>query len=105
MSCGINHFHEAHPVVHNKLLAISVLYCGIIRLRWVVTSNYCSHPVICVVRTHTSAKERGNYLFKFVLIESVMMPLTDEAIEGELATHSRCQRELGDKRRGADLYS
>jgi hypothetical protein len=32
LSCSIDNFYEAHPIVYNHSLSICIFYCGIIRL-------------------------------------------------------------------------
>ena len=54
LASGINHFYEAHPVVHNKLFAISVLYCGIIRLP--DAASQTTRIVVALEREHTSTQ-------------------------------------------------
>lgn len=105
LSRGINHFHEAHPVVHHKLLAISVLYCGIVCLSRVVMNVYHSSLMILAVRRHTSVKIEDNWLFNFCPIENDSMPLTNETIQGELVTKRLCQHELKDWGTRPDLHS
>lgn len=32
LTCSIDDLNEAHPIIHNKLFAIRVFYCGVVRL-------------------------------------------------------------------------